>query len=315
MHRVDGGVVGAHDLSAHGKVYGLAALRSEEQGMHGFYALCWRRGPDGRSGAVRLVARWFAGGANGAGATAHWDLPGVTTPHMLDVVGGAVGGTAAWGRGISLLVAETRPDVGDANLRRAWLGDKRDGDDETRFVVAPARGWTPDSEPAVDVPALRTDRRGDERGDGSRRDTTTAEATVSSTIVAERASGAETVGDADSDAQSYDADADDGDEDEVRLPAPQHGGGGGGILPGGGLVVERGSMDGVGTGRSPLAAATAAAAAMAVACAIARGRGGGARRGFARLRLDVDPKRAGAAGREAGFRAARQATREIEMQP
>ena len=132
VHRADGGVVGAHDLSAHGKVYGLAALRSEDQGMHGFYALCWRRGPDGRSGAVRLVARWFAGGANGVGATAHWDLPGVTTPHMLDVVGGAVGGTAAWGRGISLLVAETRPNVGDANLRRAWLGEKRDAATTTR---------------------------------------------------------------------------------------------------------------------------------------------------------------------------------------
>ena len=83
------------------------------------------------------------------------------------------------------------------------------------------------------------------------------------------------------------------------------------------MVVERGSMEGVASGRSPLAAAAAAAAAMVVACAIARGRGGGARRGMgiARLRLDVDPKRAGAAGREAGFRAARRATREIEMQP
>ena len=184
VHRADGGVVGAHDLSAHGKVYGLAVLRSEDQGMHGFYALCWRRGPDGRSGAVRLVARWFAGGANGVGTTAHWDLPGVTAPHMLDVVSGGVGGTAALGRGISLLVAETRPNVGDANLRRAWLGDgggARDrerthrGDDDTRhLVVAPARGWTPDSEPAVDVPAL-----------GSRRETAEA---AKATKIAERAS-------------------------------------------------------------------------------------------------------------------------------
>ena len=315
VHRADGGVVCAHDLSAHGKVYGLAVLRSEDQGMHGFYALCWRRGPDGRSGAVRLVARWFAGGANGVGTTAHWDLPGVTAPHMLDVVSGGVGGTAAFGRGISLLVAETRPNVGDANLRRAWLGDgggARDrerthrGDDDTRhLVVAPARGWTPDSEPAVDVPAL-----------GSRRETAEA---AKATKIAERASepSIASAGDADTDARSYDDDDDDADEDQVRLPAPQHGGGGGGILPGGGLVVERGSMEGVASGRSPLAAAAAAAAAMVVACAIARGRGGGARRGMgiARLRLDVDPKRAGAAGREAGFRAARRATREIEMQP
>ena len=227
VHRADGGVVGAHDLSAHGKVYGLAVLRSEDQGMHGFYALCWRRGPDGRSGAVRLVARWFAGGANGVGTTAHWDLPGVTAPHMLDVVSGGVGGTAAWGRGISLLVAETRPNVGDANLRRAWLGDgggARDrerthrGDDDTRhLVVAPARGWTPDSEPAVDVPAL-----------GSRRETAEA---AKATKIAKRASepSIASAGDADTDARSYDDDDDDADEDQVRLPAPQHGGGGGGI--------------------------------------------------------------------------------------
>ena len=200
VHRADGGVVGAHDLSAHGKVYGLAVLRSEDQGMHGFYALCWRRGPDGRSGAVRLVARWFAGGANGVGTTAHWDLPGVTAPHMLDVVSGGVGGTAALGRGISLLVAETRPNVGDANLRRAWLGDgggARDrerthrGDDDTRhLVVAPARGWTPDSEPAVDVPAL-----------GSRRETAEA---AKATKIAERASepSIASAGDADTDARS-----------------------------------------------------------------------------------------------------------------
>ena len=180
--------------------------------MHGFYALCWRRGPDGRR-APFVSSRWFAGGANGVGTTAHWDLPGVTAPHMLDVVSGGVGGTAAFGRGISLLVAETRPNVGDANLRRAWLGDgggARDrerthrGDDDTRhLVVAPARGWTPDSEPAVDVPAL-----------GSRRETAEA---AKATKIAERASepSIASAGDADTDARSYDDDDDDADEDQV----------------------------------------------------------------------------------------------------
>ena len=234
------------------------------------------RDPTVVRGAVRLVAL-VRGRSERRRHHRALGPPGVTAPHMLDVVSGGVGGTAAFGRGISLLVAETRPNVGDANLRRAWLGDAA-----ARAIAEDAsrrrRHATPRRRAREDGPGFGTRRRrprarvearngGGGEGDENRRE---GERTVNRVR-----------GDADTDARSYDDDDDDADEDRVRLPAPQHGGGGGGILPGGGLVVERGSMEGVASGRSPLAAAAAAAAAaMVVACAIARedaeeARGGG----------------------------------------
>ena len=164
------------------------------------------------------------------------------------------------------------PSKGVVGRRRRRTRDRERthrGDDDTRhLVVAPARGWTPDSEPAVDVPAL-----------GSRRETAEA---AKATKIAERASepSIASAGDADTDARSYDDDDDDADEDQVRLPAPQHGGGGGGILPGGGLVVERGSMEGVASGTiAPRAAAS-------------HGRGGGGDGGGVRDRERTRRRRA-----------------------
>jgi hypothetical protein len=62
VQRLDGALQQEFDLSEHGYVYGVALLRSEEQGMAGFYAICWPRVP-GRP--VRLVAHWTKGGSKG----------------------------------------------------------------------------------------------------------------------------------------------------------------------------------------------------------------------------------------------------------
>jgi peptidylamidoglycolate lyase len=147
VHALNGAMLREFDLSEHGFVYGITLLRSEEQGMAGFYAICWPRVP-GRP--VRLVAQWAVDGAAPSGL-AHWDLPTVEVPHMLAVFGGAVGGTKGWGRGVSVFVGETRPRLGDVSLQRLWLGEDFDG---AQNQIEPARGWTWRSDTYLDIPPL-----------------------------------------------------------------------------------------------------------------------------------------------------------------
>jgi hypothetical protein len=45
IHALNGDMLHEFDLSEHGYVYGVSVLRSEEQGMAGFYAVCWPREP------------------------------------------------------------------------------------------------------------------------------------------------------------------------------------------------------------------------------------------------------------------------------
>ena len=82
-------------------------MRSEERGVSGVYALCWKRD----SGEVNMV--WIpteAGRASWSkthhltGKQVSWRLSSMTTPHAITTFGGATGGTDAWGRGVNVLI-------------------------------------------------------------------------------------------------------------------------------------------------------------------------------------------------------------------
>ena len=161
-HQLDGTHLRTYDLSPHGLVYGLSVLRSEERGVSGLYALCWKR--DG--GEVNMV--WIpteAGRASWSkthhltGKQVSWRLSSMTTPHAITTFGGAAGGTDAWGRGVNVLVSETRPTLGDVNLQRLWIGvdevDEKDTDKEKlKLQVVPPRGWVEGGRTYVEEEAL-----------------------------------------------------------------------------------------------------------------------------------------------------------------
>ena len=243
-HALDGTPLAVHDFREHGYVYHVATLAAEDDGMSGFYALTWTRG-DGKFEAsrnatapsvssARLLAVWDDGGA-GLKSTrlARWDLPFASVPHAIDVVGGGVGGTRAWGRGVSLFVTETgERERGDASLHRVWLGERFDARSD---AVVPARGWTRDDSRDVEAVDAST------ANDGAA--TTTASKAFDPNRVfpaeeTEKNFGrAERVGvDADRAAlKSNDEDYENAFDAEasVRVAAPQHGGGFGGFRPGG----------------------------------------------------------------------------------
>ena len=88
-----------------------------------------------------------------------WRLSSMTTPHAITTFGGAAGGTDAWGRGVNVLVSETRPTLGDVNLQRLWIGvdevDEKDKDKEKlKLQVVPPRGWVEGGRTYVEEEAL-----------------------------------------------------------------------------------------------------------------------------------------------------------------
>lgn len=232
-HKLDGTLLETHDFSEHGYVYHVATLVSEEDGMSGFYALCWGRGEAnlGNKGGTRLVARWDDGMPRVLGSfrTARWDLPFVDTPHAIDVVSGGVGGTKKWKRGVSLFVTETRPKLGDVSLRRLWLGEAFD---VTENIMEPPRGWVYEEERYLKVPALVPE--------GTETGTLKKEGTVDSPSLAGGRS--ESFGREDHDpndvvfTENYATDTYTDDYDGVeKIAAPQHGGGFGKFKPGGAI--------------------------------------------------------------------------------
>jgi len=222
-HGLEGELLETHDFSEHGYVYHVATLLSEEDGMSGFYALCWGRGEAtlGNKGGTRLVAKWDEGGSGSSSSrTARWDLPFVDAPHAMDVVGGGVGGTKTWKRGVSLFVTETRPKLGDVSLRRLWLGEAFN---VTTNVVEPPLGWVYDEERYLKVPGLaregpddtfetmKIERERFGREDQNRND-------IGDVVL--------------TDTNAVDTYTDDYDGVE-KIAAPQHGGGFGKFRPGG----------------------------------------------------------------------------------
>jgi peptidylamidoglycolate lyase len=247
-HALDGTMLESHDFKEHGYVYHVATLSAEDDGMSGFYALTWSRGDSkfssGSSSGVRLLAAWDDGGAGSKKTRryARWDLPFAKVPHAIDVVGGGVGGTRAWGRGVSLFVTETGDrDAGDASLHRVWLGERFDARSDT---VAPARGWTYEAEPALYDEAAEAAER------NSNVDAKTAFADPPLVVAAAERPSEENFGREERLAVATDGDAskrafDDEDEDEdyafdaeARIAAPQHGGGFGGFRPGGAVEAR-----------------------------------------------------------------------------
>ena len=250
-HALDGALLESHDFGEHGYVYHVATLSAEDDGMSGFYALTWNRGDSKFSSAtrgshgVRLLAAWDDGGAGSKTKKtrryARWDLPFAKTPHAIDVVGGGVGGTRAWGRGVSLFVTETGDrDAGDASLHRIWLGERFDARSD---VIVPARGWTYGAEPWYAEAA--------DAADASNVDAETSFAESQFRVVAAaKKKEEENFGREERLAVATDGDAskralDDEDEDEdyafdaeARVAAPQHGGGFGGFRPGGALEAR-----------------------------------------------------------------------------
>ena len=247
-HALDGTPLAAHDFGEHGYVYHVATLAAEDDGMSGFYALTWTRG-DGKfeknAGAsrnatapsvssARLLAVWDDGGV-GLKSTrlARWDLPFASVPHAIDVVGGGVGGTRAWGRGVSLFVTETgERERGDASLHRVWLGERFDARSD---VVVPARGWTHDDSRDVEAVDASTANDGAATTTASNADPNLR---VFPAETEKNFGRAERVGaDADRAAalRANDEDYEDAFDAEasVRVAAPQHGGGFGGFRPGG----------------------------------------------------------------------------------
>jgi len=246
-HALDGTMLESHDFKEHGYVYHVATLSAEDDGMSGFYALTWSRGDSkfssGSSSGVRLLAAWDDGGAGSKKTRryARWDLPFAKVPHAIDVVGGGVGGTRAWGRGVSLFVTETGDrDAGDASLHRVWLGERFDARSDT---VAPARGWTYEAEPALYDEAA-------EAAEASNVDAKTSFADPPLVVAAAERPSEENFGREERLAVATDGDAskrafDDEDEDEdyafdaeARIAAPQHGGGFGGFRPGGAVEAR-----------------------------------------------------------------------------
>ena len=161
-HDLDGALLRAHDFGEHGYAYHVATLSAEDDGMSGFYALMRSRGDDtfgdgtspdataAGTGTSRLLAVWDDGNTDSRSTRlARWDLPFARVPHAIDVVGGGVGGTRAWGRGVSLFVTETGDrERGVASLHRVWLGERFDA---RRDAVVPPRGWTRDAARRADL--------------------------------------------------------------------------------------------------------------------------------------------------------------------
>jgi hypothetical protein len=242
-HQLDGTHLRTYDLSPHGLVYGLSVLRSEERGVSGLYALCWKR--DG--GEVNMV--WIpteAGRASWSkthhltGKQVSWRLSSMTTPHAITTFGGAAGGTDAWGRGVNVLVSETRPTLGDVNLQRLWIGvdevDEKDTDkDGLKLQVVPPRGWVEGGRTYVEEEALPGSEKSVAPTMEATKGKMEAETETEPANVDDKATE-----DTDDDGDDGDGD-DDGDDDgeeeeEETVIAPQHGGGGGGLLPGGGVA-------------------------------------------------------------------------------
>ena len=242
-HGLDGALLATHDFGEHGYVYHVATLSAEDDGMSGFYALTWTRGeegtfkfPSGSSSTTRLLAVWDDGGAGSRSTRriARWDLPFAKTPHAVDVVGGGVGGTRAWGRGVSLFVTETGDrERGDASLHRVWLGERFDARSD---AVVPARGWTYDAS-----------RRGEAGGAGGASRAKDELSSHTRPATGETFGREERVG-ADVDQSSAhefaadDEDYEDARDAEARVAAPQHGGGFGGFRPGGAARDPRDSI-------------------------------------------------------------------------
>jgi hypothetical protein len=138
----------------------------------------------------------------------------------MDVVGGGVGGTKTWKRGVSLFVTETRPKLGDVSLRRLWLGEAFN---VTTNVVEPPLGWVYDEERYLKVPGLaregpddtfetmKIERERFGREDQNRND-------IGDVVL--------------TDTNAVDTYTDDYDGVE-KIAAPQHGGGFGKFRPGG----------------------------------------------------------------------------------
>ena len=242
-HQLDGSHLRTYDLSPHGLVYGLSVLRSEERGVSGLYALCWKRD----AGEVNMV--WIpteAGRASWSkthhltGKQVSWRLSSMTTPHAITTFGGATGGTDAWGRGVNVLVSETRPTLGDVNLQRLWIGvdevDENDKDKEKlKLQVVPPRGWVEGGRTYVEEEALPGSEKSVAPTMEATKGKMEAETETEPANVDDKATE-----DTDDDGDDGDGD-DDGDDDgeeeeEETVIAPQHGGGGGGLLPGGGVA-------------------------------------------------------------------------------
>ena len=250
-HSLDGSMIREYDLSPHGLVYGLSVLRSEELGLSGLYALTWRRDA---GGDVRVVWIPTDAGRPVRGAKRHrrvsWSLPptAVTTPHAVSVFGGVAGGTSGWGRGVNLLVSETRPTLGDVNLHRIWIGvDAGAGGDDAAdtavregLKVVPPRGWVEGARSYVDEAALPGSDKAAAPTMVATKGKRDAPSTVTTTVTTTTTTTTTTTGDA---AREEDDDEDDGEDDddgddgeEEPVVAPQHGGGGGDLLPGGGIA-------------------------------------------------------------------------------
>ena len=248
-HSLDGSMIREYDLSPHGLVYGLSVLRSEELGLSGLYALTWRRDAGGDVGVVWIPTD---AGRPSRDVKRHqrvsWSLsPAVTTPHAISVFGGVAGGTSGWGRGVNVLVSETRPDLGDVNLHRIWIGDDAGagGDDAGAggddagdtaaegLKLVPPRGWVEGAQSYVDEAALP----GSDKATAptmvatkGKRDAPSSSSTTSTTTTEDAAR------EEDDDGDDGEEDDDDDDGEEEPIVAPQHGGGGGDLLPGGGIA-------------------------------------------------------------------------------
>ena len=242
-HQLDGTHLRTYDLSPHGLVYGLSVLRSEERGVSGLYALCWKR--DG--GEVNMV--WIpteAGRASWSkthhltGKQVSWRLSSMTTPHAITTFGGAAGGTDAWGRGVNVLVSETRPTLGDVNLQRLWIGvdevdEKEKEKDGLKLQVVPPRGWVEGGRTYVEEEALPGSEKSVAPTMEATKGKMEAETETEPANVDDKATEDTDDGD---DGDNDDDGDDDGEEEEEEetVIAPQHGGGGGGLLPGGGVA-------------------------------------------------------------------------------
>jgi hypothetical protein len=164
----------------------------------------------------------------------------MTTPHAITTFGGAAGGTDAWGRGVNVLVSETRPTLGDVNLQRLWIGvdevDEKDTDkDGLKLQVVPPRGWVEGGRTYVEEEALPGSEKSVAPTMEATKGKMEAETETEPANVDDKATE-----DTDDDGDDGDGD-DDGDDDgeeeeEETVIAPQHGGGGGGLLPGGGVA-------------------------------------------------------------------------------
>jgi len=112
------------DLREYGYVYGLTWMASSMEGLHGYYALCWKRDGDKSAHLVRLF--WPDASSRFSKSilpTVYaWSLPNtLRTPHVIAMQSSKNGGTAEWGPGLTLHLASTDSDS-TSNYRRFWFG-------------------------------------------------------------------------------------------------------------------------------------------------------------------------------------------------